>query len=139
MGTFKINDSLIILHIVNMIRLLVSFGVLFVLLVVTKAASTKYRHSSYDDSYDDHYKKYDHVYGKKHVAYAKSYKHEPEYYGEYEEPSYEVYEEYDLKNTYTHKYEPTYRHKRSVYGYGGDSYGKSYSTYSYKPSSYRHM
>merc|ERR1719346_752945 len=28
---------------------------------------------------------------------------------------------------------------KSHYGYGGDSYGKSYSTYSsYKPSSYRH-
>jgi len=193
-----------------MIRLLVSLGVLFVLVAVTEAASTKYRDSSYDivsygkedhykkDSYKkgDHYKeesykkednynkysykkdhdkddykhesyenkkydhkyqddykhenygddkyvhdyrkdnyehetygdkKYDHGYGKKHVTYAKSYKHEPEYYEEYEKPSYEVYDEYDHK--------PTYRHKRSVYGYGGDSYRSSYS--SYEPS-YRH-
>merc|ERR1712122_327549 len=91
----------------------------------------------HDDKYDHDYKyekhgdKYDHDYKhdgygdyKKHVSYAKSYKYEPEYYEEYEEPSYGKYEEYDHK--------PTYKHK------SGDSYGKSYSTYSsYKPS-YRH-
>ena len=67
----------------------------------------------------------------------------------FREPSHEKYddgygsyEEYDHKPTYKHKYAPThkksaYRHRRSVYGYGGDSYGKSYSTYSYQPS-YRH-
>ena len=32
-------------------------------------------------------------------------------------------------STYS-SYQPSYRHKRSVsYGYGGDSYGKSYSSY----------
>merc|ERR1712117_499330 len=109
-----------------------------------------YEHESYGDD------KYDHGYKKKRVTYAKVYKHEPKYEMEYDEPSYEKhdeygYEEYDHKPTYKYqpmhkyktqkshkKYEPSYRHKRSVYGYGGDSYGKSHGTYSsYKPS-YRH-
>merc|ERR1712117_418423 len=167
MGSVRHISLTVILHKFVMIRLLSSFGVLFVLVAVTEASSTKYRHSSYDDDYKqdkhdqedqdsykhdhDYYKdnyehetygdnKYGHGYGKKHVTYAKSYEHEPvpEYYEEYEEPSYGKYEEYDHKPTYKHKYEPTYRHKRSVFGYGGDSYGKSYSPYSsYKPS-YRH-
>merc|ERR1712117_910032 len=110
-----------------------------------------YKHDGYGD-YKDH------------VAYAKSYKHEPEY-KEYEEPHGKYddeygYDKYDHKHTYKlKKYEPAYeiehhddygyehkydhkpsyyshKYKRSVYGYGDDSYSKSYS--SYKPYSYRH-
>merc|ERR1712115_633810 len=48
--------------------------------------------------------------------------------------------DYGYEHKYDHK--PSYnshKYKRSVYGYGGDSYGKSYNSYSsYKPSSYRH-
>merc|ERR1719461_743236 len=79
---------------------------------------------------------------KKHVAYARTYKHEPKYYEEeYYEPTYEKYnDEYGYEeHKYDHK--PMYKHKtmKSHYGYGGDSYDKPYSTYSsYKPSSYRH-
>merc|ERR1712039_869499 len=49
--------------------------------------------------------------------------------GKYDD-GYGSYEEDDQKSAY--------RHKRSVYGYGGDSYGKSYSTYSSYQPSYRH-
>ena len=39
-------------------------------------------------------------------------------------------------STYS-SYQPSYRHKRSVsYGYGGDSYGKSYDSYGKSYSSY---
>merc|ERR1712039_822150 len=40
-----------------------------------------YKDDYKEDSYkkDHHYKKYDHGYKKKHITYAKSYKHEPEY------------------------------------------------------------
>merc|ERR1719245_2175057 len=55
----------------------------------------------------------------------------------YEEPKYD--DEYGYE-------EPKYDHRRmyklktmkSHYGYGGDSYGKSFSTGTYEPSSYRH-
>jgi len=136
-----------------MIRPLIAIGALVVLAAVEAryedGGRVSYKHEEHysNEPYGDN--KYDDGYGKKHVAYDKSYKHEPEYYEEYKEPSYGKYEEYDHKPTYNYKYEPAYRH--SVYGYGGDSYGKSYNSYggdsygksystysSYKPESYRH-
>merc|ERR1712117_942350 len=69
---------------------------LVVLAVVAEVASTKYEDDYKGDSYGkstssyDSYKEdeYDHDYKmKKHVAYARTYKHEPEYYEEeYHEP-----------------------------------------------------
>merc|ERR1712177_205060 len=78
-------------------------------------------------------------------SYGKSYSsyEEPTYRHKNYEPTYEV-EYHDDDYGYEHKYDhkPSYnshKYKRSVYGYGGDSYGKSYNSYSsYKPSSYRH-
>jgi len=111
-----------------MIRPLVAIGALVVLTFVAEAASTKY---------DDYYK--GDFYGKSASSYGgDSYKHDPEYYEEeYREPTYEKYDdEYGYEeHKYDHK--PMYKHKtmKSHYGYGGDSYGKSYS--SYKPSSYK--
>merc|ERR1711884_186153 len=122
------NFLLVSLHEVIMIRPLVAIGALVVLTSVAEAASTKY---------EDYYK-------------GDSYEHDPEYYEEeYREPTFEKYDdEYGYEeHKYDHK--PMYKHKtmRSHYGYGGDSYGKSYSTYgddsysksyntysSYKPS-----
>merc|ERR1712117_343957 len=65
MGTsIQLIASSVILRVIIMIRLRVSFGILFVLVAVTEAASIKYRDSyddnSYDkstDSYKDDYKK----------------------------------------------------------------------------------
>merc|ERR1719412_2636878 len=114
-----------------MIRPLIAIGALVVLAAVEAryedGSRVSYKHEEHysNEPYGDN--KYDDGYGKKQVAYAKSYKHEPEHYEEYEEPSYGKYEEYDHKPTYKHKYEPAHRH--SVYRYGGDSYGKSYSSY----------
>jgi len=105
-----------------MIRPLLAIGALVVLAAVEAryedGGRVSYKHEEHYsyEPYGDN--KYDDGYGKKHVAYAKSYKHEPEHYEEYEEPSY---------GKYDHK--PTYKHRHSVYGYGGDSYGKSYSSY----------
>merc|ERR1712117_131640 len=105
------SSSSVILYVVIMIRLLVAIGALVVLVAVAEASS--YR----DDSYE-----YD--------------KYEPQYYEEnYYEPTYEKYDdEYDYKEP---KYDhwPMYKYK-SRYGYGGDSYGKSYS--SYEDDHYRH-
>merc|ERR1712117_527306 len=125
------NFLLVSLHEVIMIRPLVAIGALVVLTFVAEAASTKY---------DDYYK--GDFYGKSASSYGgDSYKHDPEYYEEeYREPTYEKYDdEYGYEeHKYDHK--PMYKHKtmKSHYGYGGDSYGKSYSTYSYKPSRFRH-
>merc|ERR1719411_460529 len=95
-----------------MIRPLVAIaiGALVVLAVVAEAASTKYE----DDYKGDSYGKSTRSYGED------SYKHEPEYYKEeYHDPTYEKYNDH--------------------YGYGVDSYGKSYSTYSSdEPCPYRH-
>merc|ERR1719394_1380236 len=103
-----------------MIRPLVAMGALVVLAVVAEAASTKYEDDYKGDSY-----------GKSTSSYGEdSYKHEPEYQEvDYHEPPYEKYGYEEHK--YDHK--PMYKHKtmKSHYGYGGDSYGKSYSTYSY--------
>merc|ERR1719471_916703 len=52
-------------------------------------------------------------------------------------PWYRPYKTYKPYRTYWPTYRPTYKHKK-VYGYGGDSYGKSYSTYSSYQPSYRH-
>merc|ERR1719208_564228 len=119
-----------------MIRILISFGVLFVFVAVTEAASFKTRDSSYDYSYSKSTRSGNNSYKK----------HELVYEVEHHNDDYGYEQKYDHKPSYnSHKY------KRSVYGYGedsygksynsygGDSYGKSYSTYSsYKPSSYRH-
>jgi len=110
-----------------MIRPLVA---ICVLATVAEAASTKYEDYKGDsygkqESHEDN--KYDHDYKmKKQVAFARTYKQEPQYYEEkYYRPIYKVYEV------------PKYVHRGGYrsYGDGGDSYGKSYSPY--KPSSYR--
>merc|ERR1719270_1054967 len=97
-----------------MTRLLVSFGVLFVLVAVTEAASIKYRVSSYDgdsygkstssykeNSYKDDYKKnsYKDDYKKdsyKKHEYKDDYKHES--YGDHK------YEKYGDKYDHDYKY-----------------------------------
>merc|ERR1712154_83937 len=109
-GRFADSQSTV-LHVVAMISPLVA--ALVVLAVVAEAASTKYE-DDYKEDY--HYKRdsykedeYDHDYKmKKHVTYARTYKHEPEYYEEeYHEPS-------------------------KKYGSHGKSYGKSYGSYRHK-------
>merc|ERR1712154_428647 len=105
-GRFADSQSTV-LHVVAMISPLVA--ALVVLAVVAEAASTKYeedyhykRDSYKEDEYDHDYKM------KKHVTYARTYKHEPEYYEEeYHEPS-------------------------KKYGSHGKSYGKSYGSYRHK-------
>merc|ERR1712027_42020 len=70
------------------------------LVVLAAVADASYRHDSYEDKY------------------GHDYKHEPQYYEEkYHEPTYEKYDHW-----------PMYKYK-SRYGYGGDSYDKSYSSY----------
>jgi len=92
---------------VIMIRPLVAIGALVVLAAVAEAS---YRHDSYEDN------KYDH-----------DYKHEPQYYEEkYQEPTYEKYDDDYGYEEHNYDYRPMYK---SLYGYGGDSYGKSYSSY----------
>merc|ERR1719471_91263 len=95
-----------------------------------------YKNDGKQESHEDH---------KEHVAYDRTYKHEPRYYDkeyyrhiheEYEEPKYDHRGGYRPKTMKSH--EPTYRLKRRSVRYGGDSYGKSYSSYSsYKPYPYR--
>merc|ERR1712117_708238 len=128
--------SLALLHEVAMVSPLVAIGALVVLTAVAESASiASYGDDSYgkstssdvskQESHEDN--KYDNDYKmKKQVTFARTYKHEPQYYEEeYYRPIYKVYEvpKYDHRGGY-----------RS-YGDGGDSYGKSYSPY--KPSSYR--
>merc|ERR1719188_1629397 len=125
-----------------MIRPLATMGALAVLAVVAEA-----------DAYGaDSYKKDGHY--KPDSDEMSDYSHEPSYESHYAEDDYrerhhDSYDEghyggdaYSEEPSYTYKSRPTYkesheprsyRHKRSV-SYGGDSYGKSYSTYSsYKP------
>jgi len=102
-----------------MIRPLIAIGALVILAAVADAS---YRHDSYEDN------KYDH-----------DYKHEPQYYKEkYHEPTYVKYDD-------EYGYEvPKYDHRpmyKTRYGYDGDSYGKSYSSYEddhYGDDSYDH-
>merc|ERR1719232_907215 len=76
-----------------MIRPLVAIGAVVVLAFVAEATSTEYDHD---------YKM------KEHVAYARTYKHEPEYYEEeYHEPTKEKYDSYG-------KSYGSYRHKRQA-------------------------
>merc|ERR1712117_463930 len=113
----SLSSSSVVLHGVIMIRPLVAMGALVVLAVVDEAASTKYDDDYKGDSYGkstssyDSYKEdeYDHDYKmKKHVAYARTYKHEPEYYEEeYHEPTKEKYDPYGKSYS-------SYRHKRQA-------------------------
>merc|ERR1712115_18853 len=111
-----------ILHVVIMIRPLVAIGVLVVLAAVADAS---YRHDSYEDN------KYDH-----------DYKHEPQYYKEkYHKPTYEKYDDGYGYEEPTYDNWPMYKYKTMKSGYGGDSYGKSYSSYEddyYGDDSYDH-
>merc|ERR1712122_244574 len=96
-----------------MIRPLIAIGALVILAAVADAS---YRHDSYEDN-----------------------KHEPQYYKEkYHEPTYVKYDD-------EYGYEvPKYDHRpmyKTRYGYDGDSYGKSYSSYEddhYGDDSYDH-
>lgn len=115
-------------------------------LATTAHAASKYNYGD-RSSYAPSYKKYD----SGHETYKMSaYSHEPSYESHYAEDDYresdhdssggDAYSEepshtYESRPTYKQSHEPRseYRHKQSVsYGYGDDSYGKSYG------KSYRH-
>merc|ERR1712117_294329 len=116
--------SLALLHEVAMVSPLVAIGALVVLTAVAESASI----ASYgDDSYgkstssdvskqESHEDKYDNDYKmKKQVTFARTYKHEPQYYQEeYYRPIYQVYEvpKYDHRGAN--------RHKPVSYGDGGE-------------------
>jgi len=99
-----------------MIRPLVA---ICVLATVAEAASTKYedyKGDSYGKQKSHEDNKYDHDYKmKKQVSFARTYKHEPQYYEEeYYRPIYQVYEvpKYDHRGAN--------RHKPVSYGDGGE-------------------